>query len=542
MGKARESLLGKAAVSKAAGSVEEVAIAANDVVAGLRDVVRQHEGKDLSTPLGRTLRTMGSRVEIDPSNAPDAFAKLLDLRRALVEKASDELPGYGAAVSVLDDVLRRESAFGPAATRYAAVTEAGSLEAGERAWHGVQSKLFDKAGRADPRRIRSLLKDPAGGSLLREDIETALQSLDAVSAPLRRMGDASGADTLRRQAAKLREVLKEADEVHAAKVGRTVAGTAFTKMGQRLADVAARRVGGVLGSVAGGMVGGTPGALLGYGVGELAEGYVRSSLEQLGAQRARDVAFTAASMTLKPSLAIAKRAAGAVERGSPRAGLGASAAWRAFLGDDDEPSTAYQRSIRLVNESPERLVKSIQTSFAGIEETAPELFDEAAMRAFRVQNFLRTKQPTKVGVSLMNPEGVPPSRYAMQKWAQYYTAAMQPHTVLRDLASGRATVEQAETLKATDPELFDDVRNEAIAKIQAGARPTIAQRARLALLFDLSMVDPVFSPSLALFADQARQAQAQKMQQGKGSAPTTQQASTSAASRRPDPQRSLQNI
>jgi hypothetical protein len=139
----------------------------------------------------------------------------------------------------------------------------------------------------------------------------------------------------------------------------------------------------------------------------------------------------------------------------------------------------------------------------------------------------------------MNPEGVLPSRFAVRKWALYYTAALQPSTVLEDLAAGHATIEQVETLKALHQDVYDDVRGECVNLIQSGAKPSVSQRARMSMLFDLGAVDPVFSPSVGLLADQARRAEGEKQgraqQGGKG-------ASVKASKAFDAPERTLESV
>jgi hypothetical protein len=537
----REKLIGRI-VDKAKGAPEDVARAYQDASTSLHAAAMaiEREGGEAVADSLPTLRKAIAQMGDDIPDAPAAFSQLLKVRNLLVESETS-IGGLGGALDDIDEVLKRSDAWGKAADRFAQVTGAGTLEAAESSWSRVTGELFDANGRADAGKVRSLLRDPVKGDLLRRDVNETLQALEGTAPLLRRTGDIAGADKVAKQTSRLRDVLAEADEVFEARRTARLSGAGTDKLAEKLSAFAANRVSGMAGAAAGSLLGGLPGMALGWGVGQAAESFLRSKLAGLSANRLRDVAFTARNMVARGSLATAKRAAGLVERSSPAVGQGASAAWRSFVGDAPDAKQAYARSVRLVNQSPEELQKGLLTAFAGVDDAFPDNYADIALHAFRVQNFLREKMPKPRGVSLMNPIGLPPPRSEMRRWALYYTAAMNPSTVFEDLAFGRGTVEQVETLKAIAPHDYDDLRTEAIGLITQGARPSMQQRARLAMLFDLKSADPFMSPSVGMLADQARNQRAQQQQRGSPPGPS-QAASAPVAKGLSNPQRTLDSI
>lgn len=304
--------------------------------------------------------------------------------------------------------------------------------------------------------------------------------------------------------------------------GTRVGKLATDEIAIEAADVVAEQAGRVAGSVighamgaatgipGGGFLGAIGGGIAARGVGRLGSRYLEEPLKKLGAFAARDRGQTARAMVtpgrrLGLSWNGARRALEAVERDAPIAGMIAGAGWRAFAGETDDTRTAWLTSRDAVLQTDEELVKGVGEQFADMADEYPELFEQAVQHAFATRAFLRGKLPSTNGASLMNPDGIPPERHAIRKWALYYSTAMAPATAIEDLRNGRGRVEQVETLKALYPDEYNELRNGVVMAIAKGARPTVSQRARLSLLFDLGAeLDPLFSPSVALAAERAR--------------------------------------
>lgn len=479
--------------------------------------------------VAETRQTMARVLDLlDETEPKNLYAVLRDSRNAL-----SGLEGSAQSVAMIDEALQRVDVFGKAAEQYTAATSAGVLRARE-AWESVQ-KTLAPGGSVSPKALRKLVEDPAAHAGLRADVQTALEGLDASVDLLRRGGKPAVLKQAQKAAAQLRGVLDEADEVAGAVRAQQLSGKSQQGLYARLAKAVAGKAGRMVGSVAGGIVGGWPGAVAGNVIGEALEEPAMALMARMNVYRARDIAQTARAMVYRAAPA-AERAASRAARALPATGIGASAAYRAFAENYDSPQQAYAASIKAVNVAPEQLAASLGASLEGVPQEAQDAIN---LTAFQTQQFLKSKMPAGVGVSLMNPEGIPASRYSVSKWSLYYTAALNPSSVYKDLAAGRAQLEQIETLKALHPDDYNDLHDEAIRLVSSGARPSIKQRARLHLLFGIGAeVDPFFSQTLPAMIDNARKALAAK--------PRPQvnipQSNSGAASRFASPQRTLETV
>lgn len=442
---------------------------------------------------GTTRQTMARVIDLlDETDGRNLYAVLRDSRSALTG-----LPDTAGAVQVIDDALGRVDVFGKTATAFNEAANAGVLRARE-AWDVVARELAPD-GVVDAKTIRAFVEDPAGSASLRAKIAETLEGLDASADLLRKQGRTDVLKQVQAATKGIRTVLEEADEVAGAVRAQAIGGKPLDGLYAKLGKAAARKAGSVGGGVIGGVIGGWPGAMVGGVIGDALEEPAIAIMSRLNTYRARDIAHTARAMVIRQAPKVERLAAAAASY-APSAGIAMRASTRAFLGGYDTPRQAYAASIKAVNASPEQLIASLGVELDGLPA---EVRDAISLKAFETQQFLKSKMPVGIGVSLMNPEGVPPSRTAMQKWSLYYTAAMNPSSVYEDLANGRCTLEQIETLKALHPDDYNDLKSEAIRLVSGGAKPSIRQRARLHLLFDLDQVDPFFSAGMAARLQQA---------------------------------------
>lgn len=473
-------------------------------------------------------RTTMARVIdlIDETEPKNLYAVLRDSRNAL-----SGLQGSASAVDALDGALKRVDVFGKAATDYTKAADAGILRARE-AWERISSELATN-GVPDAGKLRSFVSKPSANVGLRQDVQEALEGLDASASLLRSAGRPELVKKVAAASAQLRSVVDEADEVFGAVTAQRLSGKAPTGLGAKLQRAVASKAGRMAGGAVGGIVGGWPGAVTGSVIGEALEEPAMALMARMNTYRARDIGHTARAMVYRSAPTV-ERAAARVASIAPAAGIGVRASSRAFLGDYDTPRQAYDASIKAVNSPPEKLADAIGSGLDGVPNDVRE---QIALQSFQTQQFLKSKMPTGIGVSLRNPEGIPPSRYAIAKWSLYYTAALNPSTVYADLAAGKAQLEQIETLKALHPDDYNDLRDESIRLLSSGAKPNVQQRARLHLLFDIGEnVDPFFSPSLGAMIQNAQQ----RMKQPKP-APRMPQSNNTAASRFASPQKTLEN-
>lgn len=402
--------------------------------------------------------------------------------------------------------------------RYDALAESGLSGSTFRTIREFQEVAEQKAGN-----VAAWL---TGSPQNRQALGDAINALEGASGVLNATGAKTAGRSLRSAAQVARTLLDQYDELAesvATKGIREAATAGVKKAAKDRAESVTAKLGKQLLSkygpaIATGMGGAAFGPLGAAAAGMAAERIVKSGgfmraleapLQKLAGFAAREQSQTARAL-VTPRFVGLRGALGTVERGAPLAGIGAGAAWRAFSGGEEDHRAAWAASRDVVEQSDAEMTEALGTQFGDVAEQYPDLFDGIVQHAFKTREFLRSKLPGASNPTLMNPNGIPPDRHAVRKWALYYSAAMAPATAFEDLRSGRGRIEQVETLKALYPQRYGALRNEIVTAIAAGARPTVSQRARLSLLFDLGgELDPLFSTTVAGAADRARQARAQ---------------------------------
>jgi hypothetical protein len=140
-----------------------------------------------------------------------------------------------------------------------------------------------------------------------------------------------------------------------------------------------------------------------------------------------------------------------------------------------------------------------------------------------IATYLHAQLPPQRGVSVMRPNGLPPHPLEARAYALKFMTATQPATAFDDAKRGQLRHEQVDTLKATWPEQYDDLRQQTLTELGHG-KSTIVQRQRADLLFGFqTALDPAFSSRLSAAATAARQAKQENASGGAGGAPTKSQ-------------------
>lgn len=170
----------------------------------------------------------------------------------------------------------------------------------------------------------------------------------------------------------------------------------------------------------------------------------------------------------------------------------------AFMGEDEKPQAAFARwRSEFLNE--EAFYDRVSQQFGGLTVESPAAMMAVSAHAAKSRQFLLERMPANVAVSMMNPQGYPPSRDAIEDWAQYAIAVTDPNSIMRSLARGDVTVQQAEVLKELYPRRFEAVQAKLIEKI-AGTNDLDDQfLIRMNRLWELNGAGSViFSPEFAL--------------------------------------------
>lgn len=182
-----------------------------------------------------------------------------------------------------------------------------------------------------------------------------------------------------------------------------------------------------------------------------------------------------------------------------------------FLGSHATLQEAYddkRETFKKLQTNPMLLVDELAEGLGEVQEHAPGLHGKMVQQSYKVVQYLQGKLPSTIGASLTRPDGSPPNALAVRQFALYFSAATDPSSVMGDLANNRARKEQIDTLREVWPDVYQDLKIKVVDQLSQG-RPTVAQRNRLDLLFDLGeSLDRGLSPRLVQSLAQYRAQQA----------------------------------
>ncbi len=174
-----------------------------------------------------------------------------------------------------------------------------------------------------------------------------------------------------------------------------------------------------------------------------------------------------------------------------------------FMGDDDTPSKAFQRK-RAALLDDQAFFERVSGGFPTLQRLSPAAFMLLSGRLAQAKQFLADRMPKNVGVSVMKPEGYPPTNDQIEDWAVYWNAVVDPMRVVRNIASIR--IQEIETLHTLYPRLWAQTQQQVITRMvaaqQSGHAVDDAALFRLDLIFG---TDGLGSPAFSLRAAQAIQ-------------------------------------
>lgn len=367
---------------------------------------------------------------------------------------------------------------------------------------GVDSKTGKITHEADPSKARSFLKqDAVDRTLTQRKLEQVLEGVEDLTQSHTRHGtwDPDDVAKVRERVGRIREKLGLADEIQAAKHAEDPAiGPKNPKQkGGGLGEEAAEYV---LESIVGSAI-------------PFAGQLLRLGKRLAGIDKAGRTATKAAARNLAGvGLGYAERAMGKVSNATVPAAI---TALSRFTGDHSGPEESFEAKRRILEDdkiAPEVLYEVLGQTMGDMPKVAPELFQELSARTAQKVRYLRENMPAGLNVSLLYPNGTPPSQSALRDFATMWNTAMDPESVLDDINNGTATPLQMQTLKNTDPDLYEQLRADVIEQVGANFRdvPT-STKVQLDLLFDADgLAGPMFSTDAARYIGEALQAQAEQ--------------------------------
>lgn len=182
----------------------------------------------------------------------------------------------------------------------------------------------------------------------------------------------------------------------------------------------------------------------------------------------------------------------------------------------EKPIDAFRAARKMIldwRRNPEALVDMVAGHMGDIGQLSPRLEREMTAQAMRIAAYLQDNLPGQRNVSVVYPDGTPPSRAEVRQFALRFDAAVNPAGVMADARMGRLERTQLDTLYALWPREYDALRAGVIEELGKGTA-TPQTRQRMSLLFGFgSEVDPALGPRTravvaAARAEQEKQAPA----------------------------------
>jgi hypothetical protein len=272
------------------------------------------------------------------------------------------------------------------------------------------------------------------------------------------------------------------------------------------------------GAVIGGIVGGAPGAALGGGVGKLAAlANPVSMLRQLVSLR-HTAQVTGEAIRGALDSTLLSGAGKAVAASSRYVGRVAKAGAVNALHTDNYAHVAEK--VTRMAADPVQTAKNVADTTGHVEHDGTR--DEMTAVGMRMASFLSSKLPKPLypDQTMTTKQWDSVSQGDKNRFMRYVNAVNNPMQIFTDLRAGRATPEQAETLKVCFPQLFAKAQMEAAQTFMSGkVKADYQTRLRVQKLFDLS-VDPTLQPGFRDFVAQSAQiAQQQDKQKQQANAP-----------------------
>lgn len=181
-----------------------------------------------------------------------------------------------------------------------------------------------------------------------------------------------------------------------------------------------------------------------------------------------------------------------------------------FADGYERPSDAFRAARKMIldwQRNPGALVDMIDGHVGEVGQLSPKLQREMTAQAMRIASYLQDNLPGQRNVSVVYPDGTPPSRAEVRQFALRFGAAVDPAGVMADARMGRLERTQLETLQALWPRDYDALRAGVIQELGTG-RATPQTRQRMSLLFGFgSEVDPALGPRTRAIVAAARAAQ-----------------------------------
>jgi hypothetical protein len=198
-------------------------------------------------------------------------------------------------------------------------------------------------------------------------------------------------------------------------------------------------------------------------------------------------------------LAAGARAAAPVARGArAAAGPVATSALQRFSEDYPSPEAAYaakRDSLVALERDPLSWATDTAASMGDLPREHPEIYQQMVTRVVQGAAYLKTQMPAGIVRSLREPNGKPPGRDEIARFAAVWEAVTYPARTVEAIGQGKARPEAVQALRAIHPDMFAQLQGAIIREIALSTTPVPTEtKIRLDLLLDL---DGAATPALS---------------------------------------------
>lgn len=193
--------------------------------------------------------------------------------------------------------------------------------------------------------------------------------------------------------------------------------------------------------------------------------------------------------------------AGQIGRGEVEAGIAS-----AFGRSPEDARAAFQKraaQVRQLNNDPTLMQGKLQAQTEDWHEHAPNTAQALQVTTARAVAFLASKLPVQGGAGPLAGKAAP-SRSEISKFTRYYEAVQHPLSVLKQAAAGTLTPEAVEALQTVYPDIYEQVKATAIAKMAGRSNIPYRQKLMLSMLVGQDLDGSMASAArnFALYASQ----------------------------------------
>jgi hypothetical protein len=211
-------------------------------------------------------------------------------------------------------------------------------------------------------------------------------------------------------------------------------------------------------------------------------------------------------------LATGSRAAAPVGRAArAAAGPVATSALQRFSEDYPSPEAAYSArrdSLVALERDPLAWATEVASGLGDLPAEHPEIFQQIVARTVQGAQYLKSQLPAGIVRSLRSPNGLPPGRDEIARFAAVWEAVTYPARTIEALGEGKARPEAVQALKAVHPDMFAQLQGAVIREIALSTAPIPTEtKIRLDLLLDL---DGAATPALSWATAASAQSGAEK--------------------------------